>query len=92
MYNKFRTARKDIMLYTNKQNRLAVGYCDAQNLLKAHNPYAYTCGVYGWNYDVYEAYDMYICTGYRSIFLSPWATALFFWARFSGWSICWKAA
>lgn len=39
-------------------------YCDLQNLLRAHDADAYTCGVYGWSYDVYEVYGLTICTGY----------------------------
>lgn len=40
-------------------------YCDLQHLLTNHQPIAYTCGVYGWNFDVYEVYGLTICTGYR---------------------------
>ena len=42
-------------------------YCDLQNLLRAHDADAYTCGVYGWNFDVYEVYGLTICTGYRGM-------------------------
>lgn len=44
-----------------------VGYCDLHYLLRAHNPTAYTCGIYGWNFDVYEVYGLTICTGYRNL-------------------------
>lgn len=30
-------------------------------------PIAYTCGVYGWNFDVFEVYGVTICTGYRNM-------------------------
>lgn len=30
-------------------------------------PIAYTCGVYGWNFDVYEIDGLTICTGYRGM-------------------------
>lgn len=43
------------------------GYCDLQYLLQCHSPVAYTSGVYGWNFDVYEVYGMTICTGYRGM-------------------------
>ncbi len=43
------------------------GYCDLQALLRNHEPIAYTCGVYGWNFDVYEVYGVTICTGYRGM-------------------------
>lgn len=41
------------------------GFCDLQNLLSNHEPIAYTCGVYGWNFDVYDVYGVTLCTGYR---------------------------
>nr|DAH60802.1 MAG TPA: hypothetical protein [Caudoviricetes sp.] len=43
------------------------GYCDLQNLLRNHDPVAYTSGVYGWNFDVYEIRGVTICTGYRGM-------------------------
>ena len=46
-------------------NPRAAGYCDLQCLLVNHEPVAYTCGAYGWNFDVYEVYGLTICTGYR---------------------------
>ena len=48
-------------------NLRSAGYCDLQHLLTNHNPVAYTCGVYGWNFDVYEVYGLTICTGYRGM-------------------------
>ena len=48
-------------------NPRTAGYCDLQNLLINHSPIAYTCGVYGWNFDVYEVYGVTICTGYRGM-------------------------
>ena len=48
-------------------NPRSVGYCDLQYLLNNHSPIAYTCGVYGWNFDVYEVYGVTICTGYRGM-------------------------
>lgn len=48
-------------------NLRCAGYCDLQYLLRNHSPIAYTCGVYGWNYDVYEVYGLTICTGYRGM-------------------------
>lgn len=45
---------------------LIVGYCDLYYLLRGLDPRYYTCGVYGWNSDIYH-YDnrIAICTGYR---------------------------
>ena len=58
---------------TNKQIKanfykiIRIGYCDAQYLLNYKNPFAYTCGVYGWNADFYEFGNICISTGYRPI-------------------------
>lgn len=48
-------------------NPRSASYCDLQYLLTNHSPVAYTCGVYGWNFDVYEVYGLTICTGYRGM-------------------------
>lgn len=48
-------------------NPRTVGYCDLQYLLTNHSPNAYTCGVYGWNFDIYNLYGITICTGYRGM-------------------------
>lgn len=47
--------------------KLAIDYCGAQFLLSNHAPVAYTCGVYGWNFDVYNVNSVIICTGYRGM-------------------------
>lgn len=44
---------------------ISVGYCHLQRLLSCEQPSAYTCGVYGWNADVYDFGDTAIVTGYR---------------------------
>ena len=62
---KFKTTRKAIV---NGASRLvSAGYCDLATLLRNHSPIAYNCGVYGWNFDVYEVYGLTICTGYRNM-------------------------
>jgi len=43
------------------------GYCDLQHLLHYQSPDYYTCGVYGWNMDVYTFEDYAITTGYRGM-------------------------
>ena len=43
------------------------GYCDLHFLLNNEEPIAYTCGVYGWNYDVYLVNGVAIATGYRNM-------------------------
>ncbi len=62
---KYKTTRKNIVNSLN--NVKCAGYCDLQYLLRNHEPNAYTCGVYGWNFDVYEVYGVTICTGYRGM-------------------------
>lgn len=62
---KFKTTIKAIR--EGSVNVRSAGYCDLQHLLTNHNPIAYTSGVYGWNFDVYEVYGITICTGYRSM-------------------------
>ena len=46
---------------------VSAGYCDLCNLLTFEDPVAYTCGVYGWNFDVYQVDGLTICTGYRGM-------------------------
>lgn len=62
---KYKTTRKAIVNGSN--NIRCAGYCDLSYLLHNHSPIAYTCGVYGWNFDVYEVYGLTICTGYRGM-------------------------
>ena len=64
---KYKTTRKAIVAGTPANNLVCVGYCDLSNLLWGHEPIAYTSGVYGWNFDVYEVYGKTICTGYRNM-------------------------
>ena len=47
-------------------NIITIGYCDLQYLLDYFSPAYYTCGIYGWNCDVYIVKNnTVICTGYR---------------------------
>ena len=62
---KFKTTAKAIREGYGK--KLAINYCGAQYLLRNHAPVAYTCGVYGWNFDVYTVDGVTICTGYRGM-------------------------
>ena len=65
---KYRTTRKEVSNgYTNV---FRCGYCELQPIERYLGaPVAYTCGVYGWNLDVYEisARRIAITTGYRSL-------------------------
>lgn len=62
---KIKTTRKAIV--AGSPRLVSAGYCDLQTLLRYHSPVAYTCGVYGWNFDVYEINGLTICTGYRGM-------------------------
>ena len=62
---KFKTTAKAIRESYGK--KIAVSYCAMQYLLSNHAPIAYTCGVYGWNFDVYQIDGVTICTGYRGM-------------------------
>lgn len=61
---KYKATTKDVM--RNGGDVIRIGYTDAYHLLKDKRPAAYTCGVYGWNADVYEIdKNTLIVTGYR---------------------------
>lgn len=62
---KLKTTRKAIV--NASTDIISIGYCDAATLLRNHNALAYTCGVYGWNFDVFEIDGKTICTGYRNM-------------------------
>lgn len=62
---KYKTTRKAIV--NGCSNIRCAGYCDLSHILRYHDPVAYTSGVYGWNFDVYEVYGITICTGYRNM-------------------------
>lgn len=56
------TARK---IKENYSKIIEVGYCDLWYLLQGSEANYYTCGVYGWNADVYTFGNVAIVTGYR---------------------------
>lgn len=60
---KFRTTQKAIK--ENYSDIIEVRYADLSDLLTYKAPIAYTCGVYGWNADVYDIDRVAIVTGYR---------------------------
>ena len=62
---KYKTTAKSIREGYSK--KLAISYCGMQYLLWGRSPVAYTCGVYGWNFDVYVVDGIAICTGYRGM-------------------------
>jgi hypothetical protein len=44
---------------------IKIGYCDLYYPLVYQRKVGYTCGVYGWNSDIYFIGDTAISTGYR---------------------------
>ena len=62
---KYKTTAKAIKNGCSNVKR--AGYCKLHYLLKNHEPTAYTCGICGWNFDVYEVYGVTICTGYSGM-------------------------
>lgn len=64
---KYKTTAKAIRQFTPSNYLISAGYGDLQDLLSFHEPSAYTCGVYGWNFDVYDVHGVTICTGYRGM-------------------------
>lgn len=61
---KIRVTKKSIR---NNYNVISISYCGAQYLLRNINPFAYSCGVNGWDCDYYRLGDYVISTGYRPI-------------------------
>lgn len=62
---KIKTTRRAIV---NSSPRIvSAGYCDLSYLLRPVEPFAYTCGVYGWNFDAYKVDGLTICMGYRNM-------------------------
>lgn len=59
---KFKATKKQIM---QGYYCYCTGYCNLQYLFNFESPRAYTCGVYGWNADIYEVDNVAIVTGYR---------------------------
>ena len=52
----------------NKENMVALGYCQCQTILNkfAYNyKIGYNAGVYGWNYDLYRINGVDVITGYN---------------------------
>lgn len=62
---KFRTTEKEIKTSFAKGCVIRVGYCQLNSLLKYEDPIAYTCGVYGWNCDIFQIGGVALSYGYR---------------------------
>jgi hypothetical protein len=46
---------------------IRVDYCEFQTLLSDRSPIAYSSGIFGWNFDVYDIDGVAIVTGYRGL-------------------------
>lgn len=63
---KVKVTRRQV--FDNYCNVISVGYCDLQDLLQFKNANYYTCGIYGWNSDIYDLGNgVALSTGYRPI-------------------------
>ena len=62
---KTKTTRGQIYRIYRVENVICLGYCVNQRLIARFTPRFYTCGVYGWNADIYDFGNFAICTGYR---------------------------
>lgn len=51
---KFKTSTRAIKEWYHKDNIFQCGYCDFSHLFALTEASGYTCGVYGWNFDLYE--------------------------------------
>lgn len=67
---KFKTTKNAVMNGYARVYRC--GYCELQDLLPSGGAVAYTCGIYGWNADIYDlgaladsTWNVAICAGYR---------------------------
>nr|DAV88611.1 MAG TPA: hypothetical protein [Caudoviricetes sp.] len=47
------------------RSKIAVGYCELQDVLYWLIPEGYNAGIYGWNFDAYGTDTAVITTGYR---------------------------
>lgn len=63
---KMKTTKKQIKECYTKFIHLADGDC--QNLFPEHGAHAYTCGVYGWNFDAFFFGYTAVMRGYRGMF------------------------
>lgn len=61
---KFKTTKKEIK--NNYSKIIKIGYCQAQNLLRDQEPFAYKAGMLGWDCDFYDINGVCVCTGYKA--------------------------
>lgn len=63
--SKVRITQKYLKNFYNANDILSVPYADLQYLLYYRNADFYTCGVYGWNANIYVLDKFVIVTGYH---------------------------
>lgn len=68
---KIKTTRTSILNAYAPNYIFKTGYCNLQALFYYDTPKAYTCGVYGWNMDLYDFDGVGITTGYRGMVGNP---------------------
>lgn len=64
---KVKTTKQSILNAYAPNYLFKTGYCNLQTLFYYDEPKAYTCGTYGWNFDLYDVEGVGICTGYRGM-------------------------
>lgn len=64
---KQRVTNKFVKEIYGTKNIVNIRYCYIDKWLHRLSPMFYTCGIYGWNYDVYNLGGFAICQGYRNI-------------------------
>lgn len=62
---KTKTTRTEMYNFWGKERVIELGYCAIQSITPYLRETHYTCGVYGWNANIYELDNFAICTGYR---------------------------
>lgn len=62
---KLQTSKKQVLKRFYKV--ISIPYCEAQNLLNFHSPFAYSAGIYGWSCDYYQIGNVCISTGYSPV-------------------------
>lgn len=65
---KIKTTTKELKKRYGHRHALIIPDGMGQNLFSEHDMHAYTCGVYGWNYDAYFLNNYVILRGYRGMF------------------------
>ena len=64
-YYSGKMSKTDVYYFNGKNGTISVPYCAIQNLLHYKTRTGYTCGIYGWNADIYTFANCAIVTGYR---------------------------